>query len=132
MDSFENGEVAGIPRQLLRAAFGPHLAENEPELWRLRYDDINSCVVYLTADPNDPGMITGFMVHRPCVDQRLWDALATVLALGNVVLYFPGGRASLVGRGSVTGHLPPDLVESLGQPVVVTSGREIQDEIDAA
>jgi len=78
------------------------------------------CELDLTPHATDPGM------------QRLWDALASVLALGDVVLYFPGGRPRLVARGSVTQHLPPSMVEALGQPVVVTTGREIQHEIDVA
>ena len=77
-------------------------------------------------------IILGFTVHRPCSDQRLWDALVSLLASGDVVLYFPGGRAPLGARSTVTHHLPASLIEALGQPAVVTSGREIQQEIHAA
>jgi hypothetical protein len=132
LQSFHRGEFAGIPRQRVRDVFGAHLTETEPDYWQLRYDDTNSCDLDLTAHDTDASMVRGFTVHRPCADQRLWDALASILALGDLVLYFPGGRAPLVARSTVTQHLPPDMVESLGQPVVVTSGREIQHEIQAA
>ena len=129
---FQNREFAGIPRQCVRDAFGAHLSEPEPNFWQLRYDDANSCDLYLTAHDSDASLVRGVTVSRPCGDQRLWDALASILALGDVVLYCPAGRAPLVAHTSVTQHLPPDMVKALGQPVVVTSGREIQHEIQAA
>ncbi len=132
LQSFHRGEFAGIPRQRIRDAFGEHLTETELDYWQLRYDDANSCDLNLTTHDTDVSMVRGFTVHRPCADQRLWDALASILTLGDIVLYFPSGRAPLVARSTVTQHLPPDMVESLGQPVVVTSGREIQHEIEAA
>jgi hypothetical protein len=132
VQSFQHGEFAGITRQRIRTAFGLHLTEAEPDFWQLRYDEANSCDLHLTADDVDPTMVRGFTIHRPCADLRLWDALASVLSSGDVVLYFPGARAPLVARASVGQHLPPDMIEALGHPVVVTSGSEIQHEIDAA
>ena len=132
LQSFHRGEFAGVPRQRLRDTFGTHLTETEPDHWQLRYDEANSCNIDLTPHDTDASMVLGIIVQRPCADQRLWDALASVLTLGNVVLYFPGGRAPLVAQSSVREHLPPDMVEALGQPVVVTNGREIQHEIETA
>ena len=132
VQSFQNGELEGIPRERVRVAFGAYLTETEPDFWQLRYDEANSCDVSLTVHATEPSVVRGFTVHGPCADQRLWDALASILTLGDIVLYFPGGRAPLVARSSVTEQLPPDMVEALGQPVVVTSGREIQHEIHAA
>jgi len=132
LQSFHNGELAGIPRQRVRDAFGTHLTEIGPDDWQLRYDDANSCDLDLMGDDTDAAMVLGFTVYRPCSDQRLWDGLASILASGDVVLYFPGGRAPLVARSTVTDHLPASMVEALGQPVVVASDREIQREIHAA
>ena len=132
LQSYHYGELAGIPRQRVRDTFGSHLTETGSNYWQLRYDDANWCDLDLTVHDTDATMVLGFTVHRPCSDQRLWDALASILASGDVVLYFPGGRAPLVARSTVTHHLPASMVEALGQPVVVTSGREIQQEIRAA
>src|SRR6476469_9528051 len=106
LQSFHRGEFAGIPRQRLRDVFGAHLTETEPDYWQVRYDDANSCDLDLTAHDTDASMVRGFTVHRPCADRRLWDALASILALGDLVLYFPGGRAPLVAHSTVTQHLP--------------------------
>jgi hypothetical protein len=132
LQSFHNGEPAGIPSQRIRDAFGAHLTEIGPNFWQLRYDDANWCDLDLTAHETDATMISDFTVHRPCSDQRLWDALASILASGDIVLYFPGCRAPLVAQSAVIDHLPASMVEALGQPVIVTSGREIQEEIHAA
>ena len=132
VQSFRDGEFAGIPRRRVRDAFGTHLTETETHFWHVRYDHTNSCEIDLTAHDTDPSMVQGFTVHRPCTDQRLWDALASILVLGDIVLYFPGGRAPLVARSTVIQHLPVDMVDALGQPVVVTSGIEIQREIHTA
>lgn len=126
LQSFHRGESAGIPRQQVRDAFGSHLAETESDYWQLRYDDANSCDLELTAHDADASLLLGLTVHRPCADKRLWEALAAILGLGDVVLYFPGGRAPLVANDTVIQHLPPEMIESLGQPIIVTSGREIQ------
>ncbi len=100
---------------------GPHLNELEPNFWQLDYDDLNSCNIYLTAHNSDSGLIDGFTVNRPCYDQRLWDALASILTLGDVVLYFPGCRAPLVAQAIVAQHLPPGFgSRRWGQP----SGRD--------
>jgi hypothetical protein len=132
VQSFENGEFAGLPRERVREIFGNHLVETEPNFWRLQYDEANTCGLYLASHGADTSMVAGFTVNRPCGDERLWNALASILTLGNVVLYFPGGRAPLVARGGAAQHLPPEMLNSLGQPKVVTSGREIQHEIQSA
>jgi hypothetical protein len=132
LQSFHRGDFAGVPRQRVRDAFGTHLTEAEPDYWQLRYDEANTCDIDLTPHDTDQSMVLGFTIHRPCADKRLWNALASILTLGDVVLYFPGGRAPLVASSRVTEHLPPDMVEALGQPVVVTTGREIQHAIETA
>lgn len=132
VQSFQNGDQAGISRQLVRDAFGTHLKELEPNRGQLHYDFTNSCDVDFDADAADPNLLVGFTVHRPCSDQRLWDSLASILRLGDIVLYFPGCRAPLVARSSVAEHLPSDLFSSLGQPEIVASGSEIHQAILSA
>jgi hypothetical protein len=125
---FQNGEFAGLHRQCVRDIFGTCLIETEPNFWHLRYDDTNSCNLYLTSHDSDPRMVSGITVNRPCGDERLWDALASILALGNVELYFPGGPL-LVYRISVKQHLPQEMTDALGQPKVVANGSDIQREL---
>jgi hypothetical protein len=118
-----------VARQRLRDVFGFYHTETELDCWHLRYNKANSRDIYLMAHDTDASMVHGFTVHRLCADHRLWDALASILALGDVVLYFTGVRAPFVARSTVTQHLSPEMVDSLGQPKVVITGREIQNEI---
>jgi hypothetical protein len=52
LQSFHQGELAGISRKRLRTAFGPHLTEVGPDYWQLCYGDAISCDIDLTrANP---------------------------------------------------------------------------------
>jgi hypothetical protein len=132
LQSFNYGDFAGLPRQSVRAAFGAYLTETDLNYWRVHYDEENWCTVGLSADAAHPEFVHGLAVHRPCADRRLWDALAAILGLGNNVLYFPDCRAPLVARTSAIDHLPSDLIEALGRPVVVLTGEQIQHEVETS
>jgi hypothetical protein len=129
---FEKGEPAGLARQKVREVFGKFLAEKERDLWQVRYDKMNSCDLYLSGDEEDTNKIKSLMVSRPCSDRRLWDGLAAILKLGNVVLYFPGCGAPMVSRSSVTRHLPVEMIERMGRPVCVATGKEIAAAVEEA
>jgi hypothetical protein len=131
LQAFHHGKSAGIPRRGVREAFGAHVQEAGPNFWRIRYDDLNSCEVDLAFHQGDSAAIESLAVHRPCGDQRLWDSLAVVLALGNVVLFFPGCRAPLIGSSEVVTHLPADMIEALGEPCLVKDGSEVLNEVRA-
>jgi hypothetical protein len=129
---FDQGELTRISRDRVRDAFGAaFVTESEPDRWKVLYDPQNSCDVYLSVD-GSAGMLQGLSINRPCGDLRLWDALAYILALGNVVLYFPGCRAPVIGNVNSRQHLPLDMIEALGEPIVVRSGAEILREVQAA
>ena len=50
--------------------------------------------------------------------------------LGNVALFFPGGKGPLTADNSVADILAPEMSESSGNPIVVSSGREIVEVIE--
>jgi hypothetical protein len=128
---FENRESAGISRDSVRDAFGAVFV-SEPELdrWEVQYDAQNTCDVYLSS--HGTTMLEGLSINRPCGDLRLWDALASILALGNVVLYFPGCKAPLIADLNVRQHLPHDMIKALGEPIIAGRGAEILREVHAA
>jgi len=59
------------------------------------------------------------MVSRPTVSPELWKGLAEILKRTTSVLYW-SGTPCVVADASVIPHLPPDMIESLGDPVVTT------------
>ena len=45
--------------------------------------------------------------------------------LRSVVVYFPGDAPPMVASADAGKQMPPDMVEALGQPQVVTAAQEI-------
>ena len=122
---FGESEPAGIPRDAVRSLFPVIAEESKPDCWRVRYDDKNSCDIYPTVDKSNEKMLKSLMVHRPCGDLRLWDALLSVLRMGSVVMLWPGGPP-VVADEIVASSLPRDVTDSkIGPPRSVCSGDEI-------
>ena len=120
-----------MPREKVQEAFGKQLTELEEELWRWGNDEVNACDIYLTFDERDKSKISSFTVERLIKDARLYDALLKILKLGNVVLYFPGCAAPLVADLKAAEHMPPDMIEALGKPKRVTTGKQISEAIES-
>jgi hypothetical protein len=129
---FKDGEFAVVPRQQVRNAFGSFLTESGAFDWQLYYGEADNCDVMLTIDGTEKSLLRGFTVLRPCGDARFWDAMASILRLGNVVLYFPANCPPLVANDRVAQHLPPSMIEAMGQPKCVSTGREILDALHAS
>ncbi|HWE93695.1 MAG TPA: hypothetical protein VG269_06940 [Tepidisphaeraceae bacterium] len=122
LQSYADEKATGISRSAMLAAFGVWLSEESATLWRINYGSGNDCYVYVNEDADG---VTGAMVSRPVADGRLWDALFNIMELGNIVVFWPGGKAPLVANASVIPHLPKGIVESLGTPFCIQSGRDI-------
>ncbi len=128
---FKDGQPAGVPCQQVRNAFGSFITQSGAFEWQLSYDETNSCDIILTPH-NDERLLHGFTVVRPCSDERFWDALASILRLGDIVLYFPGSCPPLVSDGAVIRHLPPDMIKAMGEPKCVATGRQILEALHSA
>jgi len=131
VDAYHEGAPASISRAAVRSVFGRFVSEIDPACWHARYDAKNFCDLYLGVDLADPQKIFGFMISGPCADERLWEALVSILKLGAVVLHFEG-RAAFVGSPSTVSHLPKDMLEVFGDPKVISAGSEITDAIEEA
>jgi hypothetical protein len=128
--SLSDGKPSGIPRDGVRAAFGEHVRWEDDESGWTQYGETDGCSVLLSPLSSDPSLTSCISMNRPVSDHRLWDALYRVMQLGNVAVFFPGMKGPLVTRSIVAGaHLPPDMYESLGRPVVISSGTELFEQI---
>jgi len=126
---FAHGQPAGIPLQSIRQVFGEFLVDATPYDGRLKYEGPNLNAITLLRDRTEKDLVTGFSIDSPCSDPRLWDALASILQLGNLAMICSRDRPPLIADSKVAEHLPPDMLESMGAPKCVRSGTEIVHEI---
>ena len=130
LQAFEDGESTTISRSWLRNVFGSEISEVDDERWHLSYDDSEWCDIHLRFASDDPADVKTVVIDRPCDDQRLWATLAHVLGLGNFVLYWPGSRP-IIGSPGVEEHLPADMIDALGTPIIAMRGSEIRSQLPA-
>lgn len=114
----------GIPRAAVKSLFPVIEEESEPDWWRVRYDDMNSCEVSVSSIPSDREFLNSLCVFRPCQDPRLWEALIQILRMGSVFICWPGSPA-VIAHDSGSHSLPKEITDSLGTPRSVTSVEDI-------
>jgi hypothetical protein len=125
------GEPLGISRAAIRALFPIDEENSEPDYWSIHYSPTDSCKISVTASESDAKLITSLCVYRPCGEARFWESVLSVLRMGPVMLYWPGG-GPVVASQMAANEFPREIAESLGQPLNVTSAREIMDAIRAS
>jgi hypothetical protein len=128
LQRFTRGEPGGMERDAIRALFPIDETASRPDVWRAWYDDGNWSDIHVSSIPGNPSteLLHSIVVERPCADIRLWDALFGIMRTHSAVLYYPGS-VPLVAVTGVQEDLPPDMVEALGKPRLVTSAQEIID-----
>jgi hypothetical protein len=121
---FGKSERMGISRAAVRSLFPVIEEESERDHWRVRYDDHNSCDIGVTAVTTDKEMLKSLFVYRPCGDLRLWEALISLLRMGSVVIFWPGGPP-VVFDDVVASCLPKDMTDAIGPSRSVCSAEEL-------
>jgi len=123
---YHTGNPSGVPRKRLHELFDAYVKDgSDPDWWDVEYGRIERCSIHLTPMTSDNDLIYVITVHRPCGDRRLWQSLFSLMTEENVILVIPGDERLLIAKESVTAHLPADLVESQGEPMVVADADEI-------
>ena len=121
---FVESERTGISRTAVRSLFPVIAEESQPDFWRVRYDDKNSCHIGVVPIPSDKEMLKSLCVERPCADVRLWESLVSVLRMGSVVMFWPGSPPVVLDDG-VALNLPKKMTNVLGAARLVSSAEEI-------
>jgi hypothetical protein len=116
----------GLSRACLRALFPIIEEKSEPDFWHVRYDVKNSCHIGITPLAPAKDRIQSLYVDRPCPDPLLWVALFSLLCMGSVVVYWPGGPP-VVSPSAMIAALPQSMLSAIGPPRVVHSASEISD-----
>jgi hypothetical protein len=121
---YKDGEHAPVPRTIFERAFGRYVERREPGCVVLAFPDGGGPEVFV----DDVSEITGFMITHPPANEAFWDGLEQILREGRGVLYWPGSRPVVVDETAIA-HLPKDMVEAIGAPVVVHGSAEIVEAI---
>ena len=126
---FRDGELQPQPITLLRAPFEPLVVSTEPRCLVLGLPGGQESLLFIDTNAATG---TGFTLNRPVRDPVLWQALFSALQHTGRVLVVPGDVPPLIGVADTAPHLPADMVEALGQPVVVTDGLAIRHWVENA
>ena len=121
LSCYKNGETSTFPLSVLENALA-HYADrcDEQHYWVLEFPDGSNSELGL-----QPGaQIEGCTVFRPSDSPELWNGLIEILKRTMSVLYWPGGPP-VVADAAVIPHVPKDMIESLGEPVVTTDREKI-------
>jgi len=124
MECFGETQHSGISRDAVRSLFPIVETESTPDHWRVRYDTKDSCFVCVTPLASDPLRLKSLYVDRPCGDLRLWEALLSILRMGSIVIFWPGGPP-VVSDETAAANLPPDMTAALGPTKCVRSAQEL-------
>jgi hypothetical protein len=122
---FGESERTGISRAAVRSLFPVIEEESEPDHWRVRYDDDNSCNIGVTAVTSEKEMLKFLFIDRPCGNLRLWEALISLLQMGSVVIFWPGGPP-VVFDDVVASRLPNVTTDAIGPSRSVSSAEELR------
>jgi hypothetical protein len=125
-DCFDRGEPADFPIALIERGFGRYAEGKGPECWVLLYPDGARSELFVDATEAN---VSDFMVARPPVHPEFWRAIFDLLRETPSCLYWPGG-GPVIANPAVREHLPPEMIEALGEPTIVSAGEQILEEIE--
>jgi hypothetical protein len=117
LQCFRNGKSATFERAIFDESFPAYFVDREryPGLMRIEYSDGGGADIYV-----DDGDHVGGMMFNHCGGDAFFDALYELARQTGSVIFWPGvGRTSVIADPTMIRHLPADLIESCGEPVLV-------------
>ena len=118
---YQAGQKAAFPRSLLEERFAPYISRREPICFTVDFGAGDTSYIYR----DDLDQIDSFSVNRPAGSPALYQAIFDLLRTQSLVLCMPGECPPLIGSAETASHVPADMVEALGDPVVLQSPEEI-------
>jgi len=117
--AFEKFEFYYYDRSIVEIIFSPYIKSIDRFGWSLSIGGF----VYIDEDEK----IDNFCVNCPPRNPIFWDLILKVLQQTPSVIYWPSvdGTAACVANPAVIRAMPPDMVETLGYPLVVSRGEGI-------
>ena len=127
LSCFESGKNATFPFSLVESAFGSHAVIREPDFWVIDYGDEGRGDMYHDTGSSDT---SGFWVNRPPWSLDFWQGVLTLLQHTPSCLYWGGGV--VIAQPWMREHLPHELKESLGDPIIISTPEDIRQAIETS
>lgn len=128
---YEQGESSSFPLEDVLEVFRPFIDSFDSDSGVLctRFGEpfVDACDIYLGSDSAINGTVKGLMISRPIRDTRLWECVLSIMRTGNVILFFTDDSTPLYATPGAPSHFPQDLIDSLGEPKLVSSPQDIID-----
>ncbi|WP_194207681.1 hypothetical protein [Superficieibacter sp. 1612_C1] len=132
LQAFDNGEGGFFPLSVVENAFGSAIVSNDNNGYlRLEYPSdprfLDFIELRVPVFSTEEGLMTdGFaFVHAPG-HKAFWQSLVDILRVTPTALYWADTQDALViGQQETRQHLPPDMIETLGEPRLITSIQEL-------
>ena len=126
LQMFSAGEPAGFTRDAIRQAFAGMLVELEEDYWQVDIGSARRSDLFLSFLEGGSERIHSLAIEHASTDERLWQAVWTLLGLPGCVFHFPGSTAPLARDPGAASALPPGLLETLGQPTIIARVQDLQ------
>ncbi|EDP9825581.1 hypothetical protein ACK1FJ_003418 [Salmonella enterica] len=136
LQAFDKGEEGFFPLSIVEEAFGDALTEKKIShsetagkilvSYNLKYPQQPEYYLSVWATDDAIPLASGLdFVHIPGTD-AFWQSLVDILQATHTALYWADTENALViGQQDTRQHLPPDMIETLGEPRLVTSFEQL-------
>lgn len=114
LQAYSKGEPQEVRTEKILAIFTKYITGKAEDYIDLQFDAENSCTIYIDSNEST---VNGLMVSRPC-SGKLPEYLYQVMLLGNFIFFEPDGISPIILSKTTKKHLPEDMIEALGEPVI--------------
>jgi hypothetical protein len=131
VSTVNNGDKNMFDRAIVERAFKDIVVNQTGNYWNLRSPDghIASATIFIKDQPktfrfaaNRPPSYSGF--------PKFWNAMFEILSQTHTIMFWPAAKGPhprcCVADPALVPDLPSDLTDALGEPVIVSSGAEIE------
>ena len=119
LSAYTERESENISTKKILQVLEQFISKKDENAVELTFDEINNCCIYLDID--EP-FVNGMMISRPCGGEQFIKCLYRIMQLGNFVFFEPDGKRMIALNPDIQQHLPEDMIESLGEPLIATDG----------
>ncbi len=127
IQKFRNEDPAEFRKSSIKEAFGS-LERKEAIVEDTEWWDLD-CGSSMTMGEVESEYIESTLINRPAFDDELISSIFSVLEEEGMILFSPNLDCPHVAHKNTRGHLPGDMIESLGEPIFASTWEELKQRI---